>query len=173
MKKYVLFALLIICYLIGFSQNRAKFESTINVGSLTYFVSLVMVKPGENWQGYYLPREPGTGILIASSNGFCLRENFHFGVGVGYANIKGISGLMVNGDIRIDFSKKPFSTFLYINPGYSHFWNQYKGGTDSMLFDFGFGGKFKVINSKNVMISVGLLSMQMNTYFTSKVGFTF
>jgi hypothetical protein len=173
MKNTILFLLLTISYLTSSAQDKVKFESTASFGTFSYFVALVMVKPGPNWKGYYLPREPGTGILLTSTNGISVYENFHFGAGVSYANIRGTSGLMIFGDIRADFSKKPFSMFLYINPGYSHFWNQYEGGTDTGMFDFGIGGRHIIFGKSKVLFSIGLLSMQMNSYISAKLGYTF
>ena len=173
MNKTILLLILAISYLTLNAQNKIKFESTAGVGSFSYFTSLVMVKPGPNWQGYYLPREPSTGILLTSTNGICVSENFHFGAGISYANIKGTSGLIIFGDIRADFSKKPFSLFLYVNPGYAHFWNQYEGGTSTGMFDFGIGGRQKVFKKSKVLLSVGSLSMQMNSYISAKLGYAF
>lgn len=172
-KIAILFILLTSCFQLVNAQDKVKFESTVSVGTFSYFISLVMVKPGPNWKGDYLPREPGTGIILSTINGINISENFHFGAGISYANIKGTSGLLILGDIRADFSKKPFSLFLYINPGYSHFWNQYEGGTDTGMFDFGIGGRYKVLKKSKALFSIGLLSMQMNSYVTAKLGYTF
>ncbi|NOU46097.1 MAG: hypothetical protein HOO86_03440 [Bacteroidales bacterium] len=173
MKKMIILLLLTISYLICDAQEKVKFESTASVGTFSYFLALVMVDPGPNWRGYYLPREPGTGLLLTSTNGIRVFENFHFGVGISYANFRAISGLMIFGDIRADFSKKPFSMFLYVNPGYSHFWNQYEGGTDTGMFDFGIGVRHKIFVKSKVLFSIGLLSTQMNSYLSSKLGYTF
>lgn len=174
MVKYLCVFFLVITFLSAQSQGNIRFESTVNAGTVTYFTGLVMVDPGEGWQGYYLPREAGTGIQLTSSNGISISDNFHLGVGAGYAYISKTSGLMLFADLRADFSRrKPFAMFAYFNPGYSHFWNQYDGGTGTAMLDFGLGVRYKVMAKSKIMLSAGLLSMQMNTYISMKLGYTF
>jgi len=97
----------------------------------------------------------------------------HVGIGAGYANFSKTSGMMLFGDIRVDFSKKPFAVFAYVNPGYSHFWNQYDGGTGTAMIDFGLGARYNVFRKSKVLLSFGLLSMQQNSYIPVKLGYTF
>jgi hypothetical protein len=174
MRTVVITFLLVFWLLTGYAQGNVKFESTAGVGTFSYFVGLVKVDPGPGWKGYNLPREPGTGFLISTSNGLSIFDFFHVGIGTGYAKINKTSGLMLFADLRADFSKKkPFAMFLYINPGYSHFWNQYEGGTGTALFDIGLGTRLKVLAKSKALLSLGLLSMQQNTYVSAKLGFTF
>lgn len=173
MRNAFLTVFLLLNYLAVHAQDKIRFRSTVNIGTFSYFTSLVMVDPGPGWNGYNLPRHPGTGIRVSITNGICISDLFHIGIGAGYANFSGISGMMLFGDIRADFSKKPFAIFAYVNPGYSHFWNQYEGGTGTAMFDFGLGARHKIFAKSYALLSIGLLSMQQNTYISVKLGYTF
>lgn len=173
MRNTLLIVLLTFVFQTCFSQGKIKFESTASIGTFSFLTGLVMVDPGPGWEGYNLPREQKTGIQAATINGISISEFFHIGIGAGYANFDKKNGLMLFGDIRADFSKKPFAVFAYANPGYSHFWNQYDGGTGTAMFDFGFGARYKVLQKSKALISVGLLSMQQSTYISVKLGYTF
>ena len=156
-----------------FSQGKIKFESTASIGTFSFLTGLVMVDPGPGWEGYNLPREQKTGIQAATINGISISDFFHIGIGAGYANFSKTSGMLLFADLRADFSKKPFALFAYANPGYSHFWNQYDGGTGTAMFDFGLGARYNVFSKSKVIFSFGLLFMQQNSYIPVKLGFTF
>jgi len=156
-----------------FSQGKIKFESTASIGTFSFLTGLVMVDPGPGWEGYNLPREQKTGIQAATINGISFSEFLHIGIGAGYANFSKTSGMLLFADLRADFSKKPFALFAYANPGYSHFWNQYDGGTGTAMFDFGLGARYNVFSKSKVILSFGLLFMQQNSYIPVKLGFTF
>jgi hypothetical protein len=177
MKKYIFAIIMIISTLISNAQEKIKFESTASVGSFSYFFGFVDVCPFYGSE-YDLPRTGKTGIQVSISNGICIKDKLHFGLGIGYANYDGINGLMGFSDNRIDFSKKPFAMFFYFDPGYSHFWSQYAlnnsgGGTGTFMIDFGLGARYKVFNTRKAIISTGLLLMQQNIYIPLKLGFTF
>ena len=173
MRNFILIFMLAFGFLTSKAQENIKFESTASIGTFSFLTGLVMVDPGPGWEGYNLPREQKTGIQAATINGISISEFFHIGIGAGYANFDKKNGLMLFGDIRADFSKKPFALFVYANPGYSHFWNQYDGGTGTAMFDFGFGARYKILEKSKALISVGLLCMQQSSYISVKLGYTF
>lgn len=177
MEKIFFLIILTISTLIGNSQEKIKFETTAGVGTFSYLFGFVEVYPFYGID-YDLPRTGKTGIQVSISNGINIKEKLHFGLGTGYGNYNGINGLMVFSDMRIDFSKKPFAVFLYLDPGYSHFWSQYAKnnsgrGTGTFMVDFALGARYKVFNTRKALISTGLLLMQQNIYIPLKLGFTF
>jgi len=69
MKYRLIILILTFCSLTGFSQGNIIFESTASIGTFSFLTGLVMVDPGPGWEGYNLPREQKTGMLVTTTNG--------------------------------------------------------------------------------------------------------
>jgi len=84
------------------SYAQVKYFGKIETGYLKFRHTLVQydVDPGSGWKGYYLDEEQD-GIDLNLVNGIALFENrFFTGVGLGYQNFEGISGINVFGDFE-------------------------------------------------------------------------
>ncbi len=157
---------------LSYAQRTSRFESSFFVEKLTYFIHGRTVDAGPDWKGYYLPAQ-ANGFRLTSINGWVFKEMVHTGLGLSYARIAGINGMMAFADLRADFSTKRFTPYFYLNPGYSHFWNQYEGGTATFLFETGLGVGYRLKGKSRILASVGLLGMQQKGYLTGKIGCTF
>ncbi|WP_420155150.1 hypothetical protein [Siphonobacter sp.] len=157
---------------LSYAQRTSRFESSLFVEKLTYFIHGRTVDAGSDWKGYYLPAQ-ANGFRLTSVNGWVFKEIIHTGLGLSYARIAGIKGMMAFADLRADFSTKCFTPYFYLNPGYSHFWNQYEGGTATFLFETGLGASYRLKGKSRILASVGLLGMQQKGYLTGKIGCTF
>lgn len=157
--------------LLGSTTSAQKFETSVEAGSFTYLAGAVAIKPGPNWKGYYLPRKSGTGFQMSSVNGFAVSKKTYMGIGLGFANFDGISGLQVYGNMRFRMNNSTFSPYFYFDPGLAHFWNQYPGGTSTFLLNLGIGVDRK-IGDKSLRLSSGLQFMQQNVYVPVRIAFT-
>lgn len=171
MRKIFILLLLILPFCAS-ARKLPKLESTVGVGTFTFLYGLVDVDPGPNYRGDYLPENDKIGIQIFTNNGFTLAKRLHLTVGLGYANYDGTSGALVSGNFMADVLKTRFTPVIYANAGYSHFWNQYPGGTGTGILELGGGVKYKLLKHA-LTLTAGNQIMQRNQYFAVKAGFTF
>ncbi|MDQ1090033.1 hypothetical protein [Siphonobacter sp. SORGH_AS_1065] len=158
---------------VALAQQSLKFESTLAVEYFSHLTTMLQVDPGPGWKGYYLP-EDSQGFKITSMNGIVKNQSLHIGLGLSYARLAQVDGALAFVDMRFDFSKKRLAPYFYLNPGYSHFWNQYEGGTGSFNWENGLGARYRIRGKSSVLASVGLAIMQQGSMFlTTKVGYTF
>ncbi len=173
MKLFWTFVLTFVSGTIAQAQQRIKFESTLAVEYFNHLTTTLQVDPGPDWKGYYLP-EDSQGFKVTSTNGIVKNESLHVGLGLSYARLAQINGVLGFADLRLDISRKRFAPYLYLNPGYSHFWNQYEGGTGGFNWENGLGGRYRIKNTGSILASAGLAFMQQGSiFFTTKVGYTF
>ncbi|PMD90349.1 hypothetical protein BWI97_22935 [Siphonobacter sp. BAB-5405] len=157
---------------LSYAQRTSRFESSLFVEKFNYFIRGRTVDPSPDWKGDYLPPQ-ANGFRLTSVNGWVFKEMIHAGLGLSYARIAGINGMMAFADLRADFSTQRFTPYFYLNPGYSHFWNQYEGGTATFLLETGLGAGYRLKGKSRILASVGLLGMQQKGYLTGKIGCTF
>ncbi len=120
MKLFWTFILTFVAGTIAQAQQRIKFESTLAVEYFNHLTTTLQVDPGPDWRGYYLP-EDSQGFKVTSTNGIVKNESLHVGLGLSYARLAPMNGALGFIDVRLDFSRKRFAPYVYLNPGYSHF----------------------------------------------------
>lgn len=173
MKK-VLFSLLLIMPAFNTIANLPiKLHTSVGIGSFSYGYGMVNFDVDSSWKGYNLPRDGNTGIQIFANTGLKLFDRLHATVGAGYARYNDINGMLATGNLAYDILKTRLTPFVYANIGYSHFWNQYEGGTGTAVAELGLGGRFRIAGKKAVFLSFGNQIMQHNYYYAAKAGFTF
>ena len=154
----------------GYAQ---KFQSRAAIGSFTYGVGIMTVKPGPGWKGYFLPRRNEVGVLLTTSNGFVFDSLIYLGIGVSYARYASFNGILASVDFVVDFEKqKRKGEFLYMSPGFSHFWNLYPGGTSTGLFELGLGYRWLLSHGHHLRFSIGLMGMQQSTFIAGRIAYT-
>ncbi len=173
MKYFWTFLFTCVVPILASAQNEVTFESTLAVEYFNHLFTGLKADINEDWKGYKLPQD-SQGFKITSLNGIVKNQSLHIGLGLSYARLAQINGALGFVDLRFDFSRKRFAPYLYLNPGYSHFWNQYEGGTGSFNWENGLGARYRIRNKSSILASLGLAFMQQSsTFMTTKIGYTF
>ncbi len=155
---------------IGFSQ--VNYSGKVELGYLKFNNTTINVDPGENWKGYYL-NEDQNGLTVNLINGIKLKEKIFAGVGVGYLNFEGISGISVFSDFEYTPLKTKLSPLLNTKVGYSHIWNQYENGSGTALIELGAGLSYKLIGRTRVYLQAGVSFTQQSALIPIKIGIHF
>ena len=153
--------------------QKLRFEHRLGLGSFTHRYGLVQVDAGPDWKGSYLPDNDKTGFQVSAGSGIRLGERWYIGASGAYARYENINGMLASGNIIFDLLKLRFTPFVLLGAGYSHFWNQYPGGTGTEFFEYGVGLKYKLKTGNQLRLSAGGQAMQMNYYFAVKAAYGF
>jgi hypothetical protein len=160
-----LVAIVVFC-LSGYSQTNYSIK--VETGFLRFQNNTLRVDPGPDWKGYSLNDENGIDINVI--NGLNFKNRFLIGLGLGYLNFEGISGLSVFSDFQYLPLKTRITPYLNMKIGYNHIWNQYENGTGSLLFDLGIGLNFKLTEIIDVYLQSGFLMTQQSFLTPSRIG---
>jgi hypothetical protein len=164
----IIFSLsLMLCCFTGFSQNGWYFKP--ETGYLRYRATIVDVDPGPGWQGYYLNNEQN-GIFLSGTWGYQFRKKIFGGLGAGYLNFEGTSGLAIFTDLVYIPLKSNLSPLLNLNVGYSHLWNQYPGGTGDIIINSGVGLNYKLKENLGLYVQSGMLLTQQTSFIPVQLG---
>ncbi len=172
MKHFLTTGILIIA--ISFTTKaQINYSGKIETGFLKYNNNTIQVDPGPDWQGYNLNKEQN-GIDINLVNGITLFKKRAFvGIGLGYLNFEGISGISVFSDFEYLPLKTRLTPLLNLKIGYDHIWNQYDGGTGTLLTEFGGGVSYKLTDKLDIFVQSGLLLTQQSSLIPLRVGIRF
>ena len=155
------------------AQAQIKYVGKVEIGYLKYKNRLLDVDPGVDWRGYNLNNKQ-SGLSISSVNGISLlKERLNTGIGVGYLNFQGISGISVFSDIEyLPFNTK-LTPIFNLRLGFTHIWNQYDNGTATALGDFGLGLNYRLIDKLSVYIRSGIALTQQASFTPINFGIRF
>ena len=167
----ITFTTVIIILALVFRVNaQPQYVAKVGMGYIQYAYRLVMVDPGPNWKGNYLNSDNnGFGVNVMNGIAFGNRKGF-VGIGLGYLNFEGVNGVSVFGDFEYLPLKTKLTPLLNVKFGYNHIWNQYEGGTGTMLSEFAFGLNYQLTPKLDIYLKTGMLFMQHSFLVPAFVG---
>jgi hypothetical protein len=167
-KKISLIGLIIISVVFkGYSQTN--YAVRVESGFMKYKNNIINIDPGPNWKGYNLDGQNGFDLNVI--NGIKHNEKFYAGVGVGYLNFEGISGVSLFADFEyLPLKKYALRPLFNFKIGYSHIWNQYENGTRTAFAEFGFGLNYKLNEKIDIYVKSGLLFTQQSLLIPIRIG---
>lgn len=171
MNRATLIFAVIILLLGSEGQSQISYSVKAETGFLKYRTNTIQIDPGPNWKGYNLYEENGIDINIV--NGFNYDNKVYVGVGTGYLNFEGISGLSVFSDLEYLPLKTRFTPLINLKIGYSHIWNQYDNGTGTALGELCLGLNYRLIDKINLYMKAGFLVTQQSLITPLRFGVRF
>ncbi|MCO5233717.1 MAG: hypothetical protein LC105_09600 [Chitinophagales bacterium] len=155
------------------TKAQTSYSGKIEVGYQHYLFRTLTVEPGHGWKGYNLDKEQNA-YNITTSQGitFATRKLFA-GIGIGYHNFKGTDGISIFGDFEYLPLKNKITPILNLRLGYNHIWNQYEGGTGTMLTELGLGLNYKINENFGIYLKSGIFISQQAFLIPITLGFRF
>ncbi len=152
---------------------QIHYAAKVETGYLSFFAHRYQVDPGPDWKGYHL-HEDQNGIDLSLINGLAFFNTKAFaGLGLGYLNFEGTNGISAFADLEYMPLKTRFTPLINIKLGYSHIWNQYSGGTGSVMGEMDIGLNYELSEKYGLYLKSGVLLTQQSTLFPIKVGIRF
>lgn len=158
----------------AFVQNgltQVEYSGKVETGYLKFIGNTIDVDPGPDWKGYHIENE--NGIDLSLINGIKLKNKIFTGIGLGYLNVEGNEGYSIFADLEYLPLKSRLTPLLNMKMGYNHLWNQYENGTGSVLFEFGVGLDYRILESNGIYIQSGFLMTQQSLLIPLRLGFRF
>ena len=175
MSKELLLSLVFIiwCSFDILSVAQTKYAGKVEVGFLKYRKQNVIYDASDNFPGYYLDNKEN-GIEANFINGiFLFKDRGFVGLGVGYVNFEGMSGLNTFSEFELLTNSKRISPILGLKLGYNHLWNQYEGGTGTGLVDLGIGVNCRIDTKSSIYLKSGINLVQQATLYPIRLGVRF
>ena len=172
MKRIIWVSGLLLISLCGISQIR--YAKKIEVGYLNFRYTTINydMLPGAPYDPVKLNNQQN-GIDINVINGISFKEKLFAGVGVGYLNFEGISGVGVFADLQYTPFKWKLSPYVNSKFGYSHIWNQYPNGAGSGIVELDAGLRFKVSDKLSIYAQSGIYYSQDSFLIPIRLGVMF
>jgi hypothetical protein len=186
--KNLVFGILVILFTsaVGFAQSTFYFKP--EVGYTRFLEHAVQIEPGPNWRGYYI--ESQNAVTVSAVGGVCLRNRFAAGLGLGYQNFEGNSGVSLYADLEfyltrlkfyegteeqpaISMIKPSIRPLVYVRVGGNQLWNQYEGGTQSGVGEIGVGFEYNFQQGYCLYVKGGMAVMQQSFLAPFGVGMRF
>ncbi|NPD47327.1 MULTISPECIES: hypothetical protein [unclassified Lentimicrobium] len=130
---------------------------------------MVQVEAGPNWKGYNLNKEQN-GIDLNLINGIQFKNKLFAGIGLGYVNFEGISGVSIFSDFDYLPLKTKLTPLINLKIGYNHICNQYKNGTGSALIELGGGLNYRFSEEFDIYLQSGFMITQQTFFIPIKLG---
>jgi hypothetical protein len=171
MKRILLFIAFLLISTASFAQKIPTYFSS-DFGYLAYRFNTIDVDPGPNWKGHYLSDKDG--FDFKANVGVILKERFNVGFGLSYLNFEGVNGLGSYADLGVAILKnRKFTPIVYWNIGYSHLWNQYAGGTGTLMSDVGLRLQYQISYKVAIHASTGFFHTQQSYIRPYRIGLVF
>lgn len=171
MKRILTFIAFLLISTSSFAQKITTYFSS-DFGYLAYRFNTIDVDPGPNWKGHYLSDKDGFDIKV--NGGLILKERYNVGVGLSYMNFEGVNGLSSYADLGVAiFKNRKFTPIVFWNIGYSHLWNQYAGGTGTLMSDIGLRLHYQISPKLGIQASTGLFNTQQSFIRPYRIGVVF
>ncbi len=150
---------------------QIEYQGKTEIGYMRFQHHTIQVDPGPGWKGYNLNN---SGIDINLMNGLSVFNNKIFvGIGLGYLNFEGIQGVSVFADLEYLPLKSRATPLLNLKIGHVHIWNQYEGGTRTMLGEIAIGINYKLNEKIGLYLKSGILLTQQSFLIPTTIGFRF
>jgi hypothetical protein len=88
-------------------------------------------------------------------------------------NFEGTNGVSVFADFEYLQLKTRITPLLNLKLGYDHLWNQYDGGTGTMLTEIGIGINYKLTEKFRLYLKSGMLYTQQSFLIPITIGFRY
>ncbi len=172
MKLKIYIVLLLLISISGISQ--VKYRRKIEVGYLHFMYTTINydMLPGVSYDPVKLNNQQN-GIDINIVNGVSYRDKLFAGVGLGYLNFEGISGVGLFVDIQYTPFKWKISPLVNSKFGYSHIRNQYPNGSGSAIIELDAGLRFKAAEGLGIYIQSGICHSQDSFFIPVRLGVMF
>ncbi len=152
-------------------KAQVNYSGKCETGYLKFQYNTVQVDPGPGWKGEYLN---SNGVNINFINGLTFANKKLFtGLGLGYLNFVGTNGVAIFADLEYLPLGTKITPLLNIKLGYDHIWNQYDGGTGTMLSEFGIGLDYKLTEKFRISLKSGMLFTQQSFLIPITIGFRY
>jgi hypothetical protein len=162
---------MILLYLGANGQAQISYSLKVETGFLKYQNNTVQIDPGPNWKGYNLYEENGLDINIV--NGLEFKNRVFAGIGLGYLNFEGISGLAVFSDFEYLPLKTRVTPIINLKIGFSHIWNQYENGTGTGLGELCIGLNYRLSEKTSIYTKSGVSMTQQSLLIPIRFGVRF
>ena len=153
------------------AKSQINYSGKIETGYMIFQYNTIQVDPGPDWKGNYL-NENGIDINVINGLTFVNKKMFA-GLGLGYLNFEGINGVSVFADLEYLPLKTRITPLLNLKLGYDHIWNQYDGGTGTMLTEIGIGINYRLTEKFGLYLKSGMLYTQQSFLIPINIGFRF
>jgi hypothetical protein len=155
------------------SKSQILYSGRIETGYQHYLFRTIRVDPGPNWKGYNLNNKQNA-YIFSSVNGLLFHDRRLFsGIGLGYYNFEGISGIAIFGDLEYLPLKKNITPLINLRVGYNHILNQYDGGAGSMQMELGLGINYRIKEKYGLYIKSGMLVTHQSFLLPFTLGFRY
>lgn len=177
-RKYIaVFVVLILSGILSVFQPamaQIQFYKKVELGYLNYRYQTVKYDIDDpNWKGPALNDEQNALGLLGVYGLRFFNDKINTGLGVGYLNFEGTNGATTFGEITFKPLKENFGPFINIRVGYSHIWNQYDNGSNSMLSAFEGGFYYNISDQKSIMFKTGIQFIHEALFLPFSLGFVF
>lgn len=180
MKRHniAMFIVLIVAgFVSGFQSATAQitYYKKVELGYLNYRYQTVKydIDDPTNWKGPALNNEQnGIGLSGIYGVGF-FKNRINTGLGLGYLNFEGTNGATAFGEITFKPLQEKFGPLINIRVGYSHIWNQYDNGSNSMLSAFEGGFYYDISDQKSILFKTGIQFTHEALFVPFSLGFVF
>ena len=160
MNKIASLFTMILLFLGAKGHAQISYSVKAETGFLKYQNNTVQIDPGPNWKGYNLYEENGIDLNIV--NGLEFNNRVFAGIGLGYLNFEGISGLSVFSDLEYLPLKTRMTPLINLKIGYSHIWNQYENGTGTALGELCLGLNYRLSEKTGIYTKLGVSMTQQS-----------
>jgi hypothetical protein len=168
--KRLTFLIALLVLMQHIAHAKLNYTAKVEFGYLYCRYRTVSVSPGPNWKGYNLPTEPN-GINTNIVGGLNFKNRLFTGLGLGYLNFEGISGISAFTDIEYLVLKTRLAPLVNLRVGYNHVWNQYEGGSGTASGELALGLSYRVAGKYRVYIQAGALNTQQLHFVSTRIGF--
>ncbi len=169
--KHLLITSILLITLSHLAFPQIDYQGKTETGYMRFQHHTIQVDPGPGWKGYNLKEN---GIDINLVNGLTLfKKKLFAGIGLGYLNFAGIHGASVFADIEYLPLKTRITPLLNLKIGHVHIWNQYEGGTGTMLGEIALGINYKLTEKFGLYLKSGILLTQQSFLIPTTIGFRF
>lgn len=99
MKKTKFVLIIAILLITGFkSYTQIQYSMKFETGYLIFKRHTIQIDPGPGWKGYNLKGHDGCNLNVI--NGIKFNDKIFVGVGIGYSNFNGSSGISAYSDLE-------------------------------------------------------------------------
>jgi hypothetical protein len=149
-------------------EAQVSFWGKLEGGYLGFQHATIDIDPGPGWQGMYLET---SGLEVSVTGGLSFASQHLFaGLGMGYLNFQCVHGILAFTDFEYLPLKKRISPLVNLRLGYSHLWNQYEGGTGTLLASVGAGVNYRMTSRLSLYLKSGVMITQQALLLPATIG---
>lgn len=165
-KMRVILALLplLIAY---YGHAQVDYSIKTEAGLLVFKNNTLDIDPGPNWEGFYLSNVDGIDFSVI--NGITYKSKLFAGLGIGYMNFKGTSGISAFTDVEYLPLRTRLTPLVNLKLGFTHVWNQYERGSGTGLGELALGLNYR-LKGMDLFVKSGLMLTQQSLFIPIRIG---